>query len=480
MKKRALITIVICTLIASVMMPFSLLADQSLPSPFVGFNVYYIDVEQDDEYETSISSTSGSYSGSVARHKASVSMTGDFTGIERTSSGVTYITTETSVGSVNGVNTQSGTITENAANESGTITLNLSSTNNFHTTENGIFEVEIILDNYYVGYFNITLKYGNVSYLTKTIYVNGNSCKFTYAELGAIGSNTTLNNYTITINSFNLSCSLYKSWSFPVESYSIIYSAFNNNLNQVGIDKYNDYLFPIFLVDQNNVVNGSRYNNGQSFYWIFMLDKTINSVSSFQNYFDVGYLTVDEILLLNRFLLGNQYVSLVRVKLTNNTGTAQNFLYTYKYANSSKYMPIFNDNIAYKYVSTDFALQFGLTNNLLDNTQLMTKYLNIMANGTSSSNNKVSEFNQESNEMNQTISDYNTIENQFNDDFNDNMNAITPSDNGLDLMGSRFLNSANWVKTQFDRMTNNTPFGSVLGFSLVLGLGLLIIGRVLG
>ena len=48
-----------------------------------------------------------------------------------------------------------------------------------------------------------------------------------------------------------------------------------------------------------------------------------------------------------------------------------------------------------------------------------------------------------------------------------------------DLIGnSSFLSSAVWVKQQFDRMTNNTPVGSVLGFSLILGLALIFIGKI--
>lgn len=68
---------------------------------------------------------------------------------------------------------------------------------------------------------------------------------------------------------------------------------------------------------------------------------------------------------------------------------------------------------------------------------------------------------------------FNSVDSQF----NNSLDNVTPSS---DLISnSNFLNSANWVKIQFDRLTNQNAFGSLLGFSLLLGLALAIIGRVL-
>ena len=46
-------------------------------------------------------------------------------------------------------------------------------------------------------------------------------------------------------------------------------------------------------------------------------------------------------------------------------------------------------------------------------------------------------------------------------------------------LGSKFLASAQWVRQQFDSLTSNTPFGTVLSFSLILGIALLIIGKAI-
>lgn len=102
----------------------------------------------------------------------------------------------------------------------------------------------------------------------------------------------------------------------------------------------------------------------------------------------------------------------------------------------------------------------------------------IIIEGDSDSQSSVSDFESQLSDFNDTTSEYQSMENDFNSDFESSMNDIDIGSNGLNAMGSNFQNSAVWVATQFNKFTNNTPFGSVLGFSLVLGLSLLIIGRV--
>lgn len=87
----------------------------------------------------------------------------------------------------------------------------------------------------------------------------------------------------------------------------------------------------------------------------------------------------------------------------------------------------------------------------------------------------------EMNSVDQSLNDASDLESQYfnsvDSQFNNSLNNVTPSS---DLISnSNFLNSANWVKIQFDRLTNQNAFGSLLGFSLLLGLALAIIGRVL-
>ena len=68
-------------------------------------------------------------------------------------------------------------------------------------------------------------------------------------------------------------------------------------------------------------------------------------------------------------------------------------------------------------------------------------------------------------------------ENDFITDFENNL--VSPDFNINTGFGSSFLTSATWVRDQFNTIVNNTPFGSLLTFSLTLGIGLLIIGKVI-
>lgn len=119
-------------------------------------------------------------------------------------------------------------------------------------------------------------------------------------------------------------------------------------------------------------------------------------------------------------------------------------------------------------VSTDFALKYGFSNTYLSNI-----------NGDSSSNESNNKLNDITNNFNDTSSKFNDIEKEFTNDLDSNLNSIdTSTDFSFNGGGSYFKNSINWVNTQFNKMTNSTPFGSILGFSLILGLALLLLGKL--
>lgn len=145
---------------------------------------------------------------------------------------------------------------------------------------------------------------------------------------------------------------------------------------------------------------------------------------------------------------------------------------------------IWNDSITYGYISPvysgsdlvegstgiDFALRYGLNNPVLINLQTI-------AQGTQQSNTAASDLEDSADDIVQNSNTMFTFENQQNTNMN---NALQSINTNFDIgtIGSSFLTSAAWVKTQFDNLTNTTPFGSVLSFSLLLGLALLIIGKV--
>lgn len=100
-------------------------------------------------------------------------------------------------------------------------------------------------------------------------------------------------------------------------------------------------------------------------------------------------------------------------------------------------------------------------------------YLDILNLKTTVSN----EINEENENMNTVVNDIDNIENQFNTDFNNNINAIDLNTNIT--TSNNFVNSANWVVSRFNTLTVNTPFGDLITFSMIIGLTLLLIGRIL-
>ena len=101
----------------------------------------------------------------------------------------------------------------------------------------------------------------------------------------------------------------------------------------------------------------------------------------------------------------------------------------------------------------------------------------ILQDGTSESNQSVDDAQSEISDFNDASSSLIDQEDAFKDDMNDALDNI-PSFDISTGFGSKFLASADWVREQYNRLTGNTPFGSVISFSLLIGLALLIVGKV--
>lgn len=69
-----------------------------------------------------------------------------------------------------------------------------------------------------------------------------------------------------------------------------------------------------------------------------------------------------------------------------------------------------------------------------------------------------------------------SLENSYKSDLNHNLDNINVNDYNISGI-TQLSNAANFVRIQFDNLTKNNPFGTILGFSLFLGLSLLIIGK---
>lgn len=81
--------------------------------------------------------------------------------------------------------------------------------------------------------------------------------------------------------------------------------------------------------------------------------------------------------------------------------------------------------------------------------------------------------------FNSQVSDIDDIQNDLEDDFKTNIQAINTDLDFEASFGQKFVTSAQWVRTQFETLTTQTPYGSILFFALTLGLALTIIGRVI-
>lgn len=115
-------------------------------------------------------------------------------------------------------------------------------------------------------------------------------------------------------------------------------------------------------------------------------------------------------------------------------------------------------------------------NNILTTIKnVETQIRDIVVNGNNNSPDKYQEANRKNAELKGKISNFDTFENNAIGDMTDSLDSINTSP---DIVGnSTFLVSARWVRTCFNQVTNNTPFGSVLSFSLLLGLGMIFLGK---
>lgn len=74
------------------------------------------------------------------------------------------------------------------------------------------------------------------------------------------------------------------------------------------------------------------------------------------------------------------------------------------------------------------------------------------------------------------LNEYNQIEDQQIQNLDDSLDQISIESDLIN--NNKFINSANWVTQQYNRITNNNPVGSLIGFSLLFGLALIFIGKI--
>lgn len=340
-----------------------------------------------------------------------------------------------------------------------------------------VYDIEWILDDYYVGSINLSFTVNGTNQFTsqaRNYYVNGNRFKASFWMYQATGNNNSqerpsVANVTYTVNSTNLTKipNGLERWDYPMESFSIITPTFDN-MEYIGIDEFNEYKFPIFKIKTNDLVYHGYVNANEEFEFIFAISKDLWSQNLFKQHFQISEsYEIKQYRYVDNFYWGNYFFNILYVKIKI---LASN-LYDIRYVGTDGvYIPIYYRKTNFKNINTEFALTFGLRNEVLDNLQKI-------ADGTTATQSA----SQSSDSANQQLEqDSNTLfsqENSFKNDMNNAMSNI-PSFNVNTGFGGRFMTSANWVRQQYERLVTNTPFQNVITFSLLVGLSLIMLGKI--
>lgn len=134
----------------------------------------------------------------------------------------------------------------------------------------------------------------------------------------------------------------------------------------------------------------------------------------------------------------------------------------------SFYVPYFG---SLQDMPSDLSLLFGLKKYDLADIH------NDIVSGNSASQSVKDSINSKNTDLSNNISSVNTFENQQGQNFTNDMQSINFESSDL-VENSSFLSSAKFVRDQYEHLTNDTPFYSLIVFSLSLGIGLTVIGRL--
>lgn len=431
-------------------MPFSLSANGSLSAPFVGFNINVIDMETSQSYRlygTMKEKSNGKHTWTCSSY---------------TSSGACRMWRNETI---------DGATYQNITD----IEFNNSYLAPFNVSSRVLYQIEIVLDNNYIGYFDINYQIDNSNY-SNTIYINGNSTTYNINPIQ--GSTQPIN---ISISNINLTLNNDNDWYFPIESYSFIKSCFDHNLELNGINENNSYIYPIFKLYQGDVIaNLTTYGGNNVVELAFYCNGNINTINTYNNYFKVNSInnnmswTIDkfEVYSPGTYTVGQARYLLVKVRyIVSGTDNAE-LVFIGNRASGFYFMPIYSGSG--QYLSTDFALNYGYSNDLLDN-------INIIANGNNQSNQSSSQADTTNQQANTVFTQEEQLVNNAENQLASDLQTLDIQNQNNNLFGnSKFIASASWVKTQFDTLTNNNAFGYLITFSLVIGLSLVIIGKLRG
>lgn len=345
-----------------------------------------------------------------------------------------------------------------AAYSSG-ITLSSGSAPTYSVTYYWTYEIEVVFDNKYIGSFTY---HTDTDSTVKTHYVNGDRSTFIIQD------------YTdqLYFDSFSLIPNSQYLYDIDFASFGAIsYFAANggnlqNNNAFTGVGTLRYPTYKGFSLDTSSYL----LTDGTTDDYILILaigntyqvftNITTSSISSAYANVNIG------INGYKRYSNGLQ----VNYQIFNNANNGDTYGHARYYINySTAAINRFNN---YQYIP----LYYGKLSECPDE---ILHYAGLFTPEEQAGNETSSDLDAINTDLNNEISAVDNIQNQLQDDFQDNIQAIDTDIDFVTSFGQKFVTSAQWVRTQFETLTTQTPYGSILFFALTLGLALMIIGRVI-
>lgn len=260
--------------------------------------------------------------------------------------------------------------------------------------------------------------------------------------------------------------SQYRQWNFPIESYNFISYWFSKDRQLIDYyDVNNYYTFPRFKMNANDYIIDQYYVNAASsgntyVDVVLLIQHTGNTIQAF-----TSNMTLQGYTNLNYFVDDVYGYSYLRKYTFITTSSGNKYI---RYPREAWVTPIFigySSNQIYR-VTTDFAIRFGLNNQLLND-------IHIIALGTNQSNSAASDLETSNEQMADDMDDLATIESGYNQQFNNQLQQIdftSPLQNNAGI-----LPAANFVITIFNGLVNN-PFSVLIMIVSILLIGKKVIG----
>lgn len=248
-------------------------------------------------------------------------------------------------------------------------------------------------------------------------------------------------------------------YTFPIESYTSVEYVIRQGYEVTSFKSLGNYMYPVFLSSTNGYVVNT--NLSQPLHIVMWTNANIWGLSKFDEYFTYGGTAQNF-----KVIYGASWSYLFEVDLVN--GSSSVFSELKWKQNGYEFIPIYTYEKNLKNISTDFALLFDMDNRLLD-------LLNQIANGTSGSSSAASDLEDSNDQMADDMNDLATIENGYNQNFNDQLENIDFTNPIQSNQG--ILPAANFVISVFNGLISNNPFSLLIIVCCILLIGKKVIGK---